>query len=122
MKLKYEQGAVSFDLHGLLEMVPADQKRELVESLSCDTDLIDFVAQQIINKWTENGYSGGALCSATDAPAYGLDKAWRDVAKASGEVAKREIERLEAALRRSEDRCRELSNELAERNQRHEYA
>lgn len=122
MKLKYEQGAVSFDLHGLLEMVPADQKRELVESLSCDTDLIDFVAQQIIDKWTENGYSGGAFVTAAIAPAFGLDKAWRDVAKASGEVAKREIARLEDALRRSEARCQELSNELAERSQRREYA
>lgn len=122
MKLQYEGGMVSFDLHWLLEMVPAEQKRELVESLSCDTDLIDFVAQQIINKWTENGYHGAALCSAADAPAYGLDKAWRDVAKASGEVAKREIERLEEALRRSEARCGELLTELAEANRRREYA
>lgn len=122
MQTKYEQGKITFDLHGLLEMVPAEQKREMVESLACDTDLIDFVAQQIIDKWTENGYSGGAFVTAAISPAFGLDKAWRDVAKASGDVAKREITRLEEALRRLEARCQELSNELAERNQRREYA
>lgn len=99
MKLEYEKGRLSFNFQDALETISADEKRELIESLSCDADVVTFVAQQIIDKWTESGFYSGVSCTANHTAYHGLDKAWRDVAKASGEVAKREIERLEEALR-----------------------
>lgn len=115
MRATYDaKGNIAVNLQDILEMIPAEQKLGLIESMSCDTDLIAFVAQQIIHKWTENGYSGGSYCTASDAPTNGLDKAWRDVAKASGDIAKREIERLEAALASSDAIRLKLATELAD--------
>lgn len=99
MKAKFESGKISIDFTDVLCSMSADEKRELIESLSCDEAVVAFVGQQIIDKWTESGFYSGVSCVATAEAYGGLDKVWRDVAKASGEVAKREIERLEDALR-----------------------
>lgn len=99
MELEYQNGRLSFNFQDALESLCADEKRDLIEALSCDAEVVTFVAQQIIDKWTESGYYSGVSCVANHTAYHGLGKAWRDVAKASGEVAKREIERLEEALR-----------------------
>jgi len=95
---KYKNGKLEIDLHGLLDSIPADDLAEFFESISTNERVIGHVTEQILNKWTENGYSGGYFVTASSCPYYGLDKAWREVAKRSNEVAKREIERLEKAL------------------------
>jgi hypothetical protein len=99
MNAEYKDGRLSFRFTDVLDNMSSDEKRELIESLSCDEAVVTFVGQQIIDKWTESGYYSGVFCVATAEVYVGLDKVWRDVAKASGDVAKREIERLEAALR-----------------------
>lgn len=98
MTIKYTNGKLELDLHELLGSVSKETKLELVESLACDDEIIKHVADQIIKKWTENCFSGGVLCTASSSPSFGLDWAWREVAKHSGEVAKREIGRLEKAI------------------------
>lgn len=115
MKINYESGSISFELHDLLCQVSPEQKRDLVESLSCDDELVRFVTQQILDKWTEGGYHAGVYCSAVADPGHsGLDWAWREVAKRSSEVAKRDIERLEDAVRRQNEQIRELLQENAD--------
>lgn len=112
MNAQYKDGKISFDLHGLLEGIQPVEKIPMVESLACDDDIIKHVAAQIISKWTENCYSGCAFVTASDSPQFGLDWAWREVAKKSGDVAKREIERLEDALRREKNKTTELYEEI----------
>lgn len=102
MRVTYEGGNLTVNLIDLLDGMSLEEKRELIESLSCQGDVVEFVGQQIIDKWTENGFYSGVSCIATAEAYHGLDKVWRDVAKASGEVAKREIERLEDAVRSAE--------------------
>lgn len=115
MKIKFKTGSITFQLHDLLCQVAPECKRELVESLSCDDEIIRFVTQQILDKWTEGGYSGGAYVSAVANPGCnGLDWAWREVAKRSGEVAQREIDRLEKTVRRQDEELRELRQENAD--------
>jgi len=99
MNAEYKDGRLSFSFADLLDRMSLDEKRELIESLSCDAEIVTFVGQQIIDKWTENGFYSGVSCIANAETYGGLDKVWRDVAKASGDVAKREIERLEDAVR-----------------------
>ena len=99
MNTEYKDGHLSFRFTDVLDDMSADEKRELIEALSCDAEIVKFVGQQIIDKWTENGFYSGVSCIATSEAYGGLDKVWRDVAKASGDVARREIERLEDALR-----------------------
>ena len=99
MTIKYEKGELHLDLHEMLGHVTGEQKREMVESLSCDDDITRHVVAQILTRWTESGYCGSSVCTAQGEPYYALDQAWRQIAKRSGEVAKREIERLESALK-----------------------
>jgi hypothetical protein len=114
MNVKYKEGKIQFDLHDLLQYVDKETKLEMIESLSCDDTIIKHVTEQIINKWTENCYSGGSNCTASSEVHLGLDWAWREVAKRSGDVAKREIERLEEAIRYKDERYLELLQENRE--------
>jgi hypothetical protein len=114
----YESGSIKINLEDLLARVETDRKLEMIESMSCSNDLIDYVAQQIIERWTDNGYSGGTFVTALAEPTTGLDKAWREVAKASGDVAKREILRLEGALKAREKELNDLRDDMIARNSR----
>ena len=113
--LTYKDGKLSFEFHDVLERVAPDDQVALIESLSCSDPIIRHVTAQILDRWTENGYRGADLCAAaadTDGPVQvpALDWAARTVARRSGEVAAREIERLEDALRRA-------NGELARRDE-----
>jgi hypothetical protein len=112
MQTNYIDGRLQICLSDILNAMDAEQKKELIESMSCDGQIVEFVAQQIIDKWTENGYYSGVFAIANADAWTGLDKAWRSVAKASSDVAKREIERLEDALRRSQAEVTGLHSEL----------
>jgi hypothetical protein len=111
MNTRYKEGKIEFDLHDLFQDVSAETKMELVESLACDDQIIKHVSDQIITRWTENCCSGGSLCTASAEPRFGLDWAWREVAKRSGEVAEREIKRLEDAIKYKDERYAEALEE-----------
>lgn len=121
MDIKYKEGNLQIDLHDLLDNVREEDLNEFLESVSCNDKVIKHVTDQILDKWTENGYSGGAAATAVADPKWGLDKAWREVAKRSGEVAKREIERLEEALNRRDDEYFSLVNEYSRKNREGRY-
>jgi hypothetical protein len=118
--VKYKDGKLEIDLHSLLDSIPKEDLEEFFESVSCNDRVIQHVTDQIIHKWTENCYSGGSCVTAGAEPLWGLDKAWRRVAKHSGEVAKREIERLEDALRQKNKEYFDLLNEYS--NERRMYS
>lgn len=121
MNIKYKEGNLQIDLHDLLDNVREEDLSEFLESVSCNDKVIKHVTDQILDKWTENGYSGGAAATAVADPKWGLDKAWREVAKRSGEVAKREIERLEEALNRRNEEYFSLVNEYSRKNREGRY-
>lgn len=116
MKINFTKGTLEIDLHTLLESVAPEHRVDLIESLSCDEEIIRHVADQIISRWTESSYSGSSWVTAPsdDTCSCALDVAWRRVAKASGEVAKREIERLESALKSREDDINRLNRFIRE--------
>lgn len=111
MEAEFKSGVIQIDPCHLFEKMELTQKLELVELLSCDEQIINHVADQIIDRFTENGYGGGVFCSAGVNPVSGLDNAWRRVAKASGDIARREIERLEDALQSAKDDYSQLCDE-----------
>ena len=111
MEAEFKSGVIQIDPCHLFEKMELTQKLELVELLSCDEQIINHVADQIIDRFTENGYGGSVCCSAGANPVFGIDKAWRRVAKASGDIARREIERLEDALKSARDDYLQLCNE-----------
>ena len=114
MNVTYESGRLSVNLIDLLDRLTIDEKREVADALACQDDVIDFVSQQLIDKWTEMGSHGPVCCTAEAEPRKGLDRAWRAIAKASGDIAKREIERLEAALVSMTDQRNKACSEIRE--------
>ena len=114
MSVQYEEGKIRFHLADLLRWVPAEDRVALIEELSCEDAIIKHVADQIIDRWTENWSCGGSVCTMPADASRGcpLDEAWRRVAKASGDVAKEEIEKLERALGVEREKTRELETQL----------
>ena len=112
IKVQYDSGTITFNLVDLLEYAPKDQIDSLVEALSCNEQILAHVAAQIADGYTENAYFGGRFCTAEPDENSGtaLDKAIRRVAKASGEVSRKEIERLERALAYAEKSRDEYMN------------
>ena len=121
MNINYKDGKLQIDLHDLLDNVREEDLNEFLETVSCNDKVIKHVTDQILDKWTENCYSGGTACTADADAKWGLDKAWREVAKRSGEVAKREIERLEDALKRRNEEYFNLVNEYSKKNREGRY-
>jgi hypothetical protein len=116
IKVKYDNGEITFNLVDLLEYVPKEQLAMHIEALSCNEQILAHVAEQIATGYTEWGYSGGRFCTPEPDENSGtaLDKAIRRVAKASGEVAKNEIERLERALAYAEKSRDEYMSKMHE--------
>jgi hypothetical protein len=108
MTVKYENGMIEFDLLDVLSSVSDETRVAMFERLSCDEVVIRHVAAQVIDKWTENGLSGWSLADAEHDPERGLDWAWREVARRSGDVARREIERLEETVKNQRRRIKDL--------------
>jgi hypothetical protein len=99
MNIKYDKGNLVLDLHELLQYVDKDSRIEMIESLSCDEEIIRHVADQIMNGFTKNCFSGGSEIIASAEPTLALDRARRDIAKKSSDIAKLEIEKLEQSIK-----------------------
>jgi hypothetical protein len=114
MKINYKDGTLEIYLHELLENVVPEKRVEMIESLACDDEIIRHVADQIIHRWTENSCSGGSNCTipADSEKGTPLDHAWRRVAKASSDVAKDQIERLERGLAQRDEQISTLHKEI----------
>ncbi len=111
MSIKYESGNLIIDLDWLLSRIKPEDMRGFLESASTSEAIIKYVTDQILDGWTENGYFGRQACRASDDPYTQLDKARREIAKRSGEVAKNEIEKLEKALKEQKDEYWKLVQE-----------
>jgi len=114
MNVNYDNGKIEFHLRDILSLVSDEQKADMIQELACEDAIIKHISDQIIDKFTENISSGYSNTYAAVEPDenFPLDHAWRRVAKASGDIAKREIERLEEALKRREKQLNQTMNEL----------
>lgn len=113
----FSSGKLHLCFFSLLEDMTIDDKVEMLQAMACEQAIFEHVASQIITGWTENDSHAPVDCVAEPNPKWGLDKAWRDVAKMSGDVAKREIERLEKALLYSAERLAKANTEIASLNE-----
>jgi len=111
MTLKYKNGELYIDFFDLLSGIPEQDKIDLIESLSCEDAIIKHVTDQILDGWTENCCSGGSCFTAGHSPTTGLDFARRQIAKRADEIAKKEIEKLEKALKEMTEKYWDLINE-----------
>lgn len=116
MKAIYSAGLLSIDLTDVLENMPAADKVNIIDTLACDSDIIRHVTAQILHGYTEHGSCGYRCTEAYARPTNALDAARRDIAKTSDDIAKREIERLEEALRETTNRLREAQDAMRMRH------
>jgi hypothetical protein len=121
MKLKVEGGNLIVDIYELVGELGDESRRELADSVAINDDVIKFVTQQILDGWTECD-SHGPVGTAVAEPYTGLEFAWREVAKRAGEVAAKEIARLEAALRLMTEHRDRLAEEIRSKQVRRDYA
>jgi hypothetical protein len=95
MSIKFtKDGELAIDLHSLLNQVSGEDKIALIESLSCDEEIIKHVTDQILEGFTENGYFGSTGFGESE-PRTALDRARREIAKGASELAKEEIGAME---------------------------
>jgi len=116
MKVNYNAGTLEIDMHSILQDVSPEKVIEMLENLACNDAIIKHVADQIIDRWTENSCSGGSNWTIPADASRGtpLDEAWRRVAKASGDVAKDQIERLERGLAQRDEQITKLHEQIRE--------
>jgi len=114
MDVKISCGDLRINIEDLLRQIPVEQRIKLAEILSCDSEVLKFVIQQILDGHTENGHYSGLCCyaHANTGGVGGLDWACREVAKRAGETAMREINRLEDALRHAEAQIEKLREDM----------
>lgn len=100
MRVEYTpDGMLQVNLEDVLSLLNAEQRIALVDALACNDDVIKCVVDQIFDGWTERGSHAAVSHHANAAPSTGLDYATRQVALRAGEVAKKEIARLQEALK-----------------------
>lgn len=108
MKIKIDGSSMVLDLFSLLEAMPVDERMKLADTLACTDAVITFVAQQIIDGWTEQGSHGSKGSVQAEPHPGGLDWAIREVSMHSGLIAAKEILRLQEALAAKEKQLAEL--------------
>lgn len=119
MNIDIVDGKISFSITDLLDKMTSEQKKEIIDSLSCEEDIITLLGQQITEGFTDMMSRGSRSAYASSNPKYGLDKVMRDIAKASSAIAKEEIGRLEDSLNACQKRESNLLKEmLYKRNNR----
>jgi hypothetical protein len=106
LEAKLDSGRISFDVWDLLSQATGEERAALINALACQREVVDEVANQLIDGWTSDG-SHGPTGGASIKPYGGIDLAVRRVAEASGGIAAKEIERLKDALTRAEARINE---------------
>lgn len=98
MKVQIEKGSVKIDIAAMLDEMTADEKRELADALSLQDAIIEDVASQIVEGWTELS-SHAADDSEKADPFYPLAKAIRKVALGADAVHERQVEKLVRSLK-----------------------
>ena len=117
MKATIVGSEIRIDLYRLVEDMDTDERQKLADAVAVRDDVVVYVTQQILDKWTEHDSNAGLCCVAYSDPlkTMGLDWSVREVARRAGEVATSEIKRLEKALLSREEENATLRRMLDER-------
>lgn len=104
------------DATALIDLMNAEDRAEVIESLSCYDDVIKHVAGQISHPYggTENGFSGSSRCDIERFTGDGtvLDNARYQVALSSGEAAASVIESQARMLTSQKAELDKLQDEI----------
>ena len=120
MSTTYKNGIISFNFSDMLDSLDFESKQEIIERLACESDIVKHVIGQVLDGHTENWSYGPKNIISESNPQFGIDWAMRQIAVRSGEVAAKEIERLERAIeheKEDHEGTRKILQEYQSRNQ-----
>jgi len=103
--IKINEHSLCIDIDELLNSITSVQNTHVVQSLACRNDVIKHVMDQVFDTYTVDGYRG-STSSTTYEPWCPLDIFRRNIAKCASDIAKEEIEKLEAALKNKDEEVR----------------
>jgi hypothetical protein len=102
-----EKGKMSLDIYDLFGELQPEQRAAIIDLLACRDEVINEVANQIIDGFTTEGSHGPTGYGGNPEATWGIDGARMRIAKASSDIAAREIERLGEELKRTQARINE---------------
>jgi hypothetical protein len=112
MKVEITGDKLTLDLRDIFDgITDPDVLMEIAQRIGCHGKVLEAVAQQIVNRCTDEGWHG-MTASRVDSYATGMDAAIRMVILAREDVCKREHLRLEEALNYERDRAKKALDEL----------
>lgn len=100
-------GKLQIDLYDLLGSLTGEARANVIDMLACRQEVIDEVMNQVIDGYTSQGSYGPTGLGGNPEAIYGIDGARMRIAKASSEIASREIERLAQEMARLKARINE---------------
>lgn len=92
------------NVYDLISELGKEHRAAIIDALACTDEVINEVANQIIDGWTTEGSHAGRTYGGNPDATFGIDGARMRIAKASSEIAAAEIEQLKKQI----DREREL--------------
>lgn len=96
-----KEGKIEIDAQDIFDNIPEHSIPELIENLSCSDQVIKYVMDQVLEGWTENGYSGGSCISLN--PSTAINIARDRISKGAENVAKDRILELELLVKQAEN-------------------
>lgn len=91
---------LSLNLYDLIGSMTGEDRAKVIDALACSDEVINEVANQIIDGWTTEGSHAASGCGGNPDATYGLDGARMRIAKASSEIAAKEIAALAEQINR----------------------
>lgn len=111
--MKLKDGNLVVDLHEAFSALLAGEHRsEVLESLSCHEGVLTHVCDQLLTRWTENGYHGSTVGAAPADCFTALDKARRRLAEGAEDFRAGYCRQLVAELNRVNERLKNAEEEL----------
>lgn len=92
--MELKDGKFVIDAYDLICSLSADKRADLIDYLACSQEVIDEVMNQVIEGLTTQGSHGSTGYGGNPDAMYGIDGARMRIAKASSEIAAKEIEAL----------------------------
>lgn len=92
--MEFKDGKIVLDVYDLISQLPSETRGQIIDLLACQEEVIDEVMNQVIDGYTSKNSHGPRHFGGDPEETRGIDGARMRIAKASSEIAAKEIEAL----------------------------
>lgn len=101
--MKYERGNIVINVYDLIGELSNEHRAEIIDALACQDEVINEVMNQVLEGCTTLGSFAAQGGGGNPDAIYGIDGARMRIAKASSEVAAKEIAALSEQIKREKE-------------------